>query len=1597
MNNETGKLYYGLGLDNDQLRADAAESRNIIKNIGDASVSEGSRIESISTKIGAAIAVAFSAQQAAEFAKTIVHVRGEIESLEISFQTLLGNKQKADALFSEIRTFATNTPMQLNDLAKGAQMLLSFNVEAERVMPTLKQIGDISMGDAQKFNSLTLAFSQMMSTGKLMGQDLLQMINAGFNPLSVMSEKTGKSIGQLKKEMEGGSISSQMVADAFAAATAEGGKFYGMLEKQSKGVNGSISNIQGAIQDMFNEIGSDNQDFITDSIQGATTVVKHYKEIGEALAVIVATYGTYRAAIIATEAVRRAITTVHHTEEAASLYQLLTAEQQAKISKQGLVKTSAEYHALVKAESVANVQAAQSALAKARVEVKAASETVTARRAEYVAAQQLENQRLAELMSIGAAGSAKQVEAAQRKLAAAETQRESTALAFQSATRDFNAKKTIVETAARTANTTATAVNTAAQTANTTATGFLTIAKTRLAAVAAKVNAVIMANPYALAAAAVIALGYGIYKLTTYQTESEKAQSKLNSTVEEATKSLQSEIYQIDLMFARLKSAKEGTEEYKAAKQAIIGQYGEYIKKLGDEKTALNDIAAAYTLITQEATKAANARAIQQVTQEAGNLVSEKQSDVYDEVKKLLNKQLKGQKGSDGSNRADEYLIKLKPVIMGGAEITSEIEGIIKQFDKTNYIAGDPMTGIGASTYTSNDLREQLASLSKVRKTAEQSVREAPEKFGAIPENDGQARSFDATTASLRQLMDELPKVKEKLDVLKKAGEPDAAAIATKEKEIQQIKDQTLAREKELKIIKDVKTQIEALQKEQLNYGKDDDEYKALEARVKVLKTKLPKTEGQESKSETDTARVKRETAERTQKIKEYESDVKKQITQSELDISQSKIDAMEDGYAKEQAQTELTYKRMIFANQQREAEMVKALQDARELKWENENPNAKKEGKIFDRSTVTAADLSPEQRSQIEKFEAIAEDIRIKSNKDALERMLEDFMTYEQNRNKITEDYEKKRKSMQNEDGSLKKGFTQGNVDELNRNETEALKAVDEEFAQREVTFQAWMEDIANMTLLELERTLAKAQAELAKLEKSGVGGSKLAEARAKVSKAEKDVSKANAKANVSPDKRSIKEWEDLYKTLQEAEREFESIGNTVGGVAGEIISTAGQIATSSLSMINGIVQLANMSATSMQGTSLAAASAISTVEKASVILTVISAALSIAMAIVNLFNNDESYQEEIEKLQGRIDQLQWELDNADVVLMQKNTEDTLNRVKKAYAETTEEVLALHTAANKYAGFMYQFSARVVYQNEIIRKSAEKLAVAYANIAYTADKALGEDKFYGAKEQLKNLAEQQLLIQDQIKNENSKKDTDGGKIKEWEQKIQELGEEANKIINEIVEGIIGGTSDSVANDLADAFFDAFQAGEDYAEAWGDKVKDIVADVIKRMLVSKYLEKPLGEIFDKYKDQWYKDGEFAGIDAVISSMSGFAADLNAVGDEFKVIWENLPDSVKNMFTVTGDASREASEKGIATASQDSVNELNGRMTAVQGHTYSLLENSKILVANSMRILEHLAGIESNTGHLSKLESIENDISSVKNTINDIALKGLKVK
>ena len=1342
MNNDGGRLNYGVGLDNSQLRADASESRRLLQGIGQTAETEGDRIDEAFKKIGAAAAGVFAVSQIKNFVTQVATVRGEFQQLEIAFKTMLGSAAQADALMSQLVKTAATTPFGLTDIAQSAKQLLSYGVEADKVNETLIRLGDIAAGLSIPINDLAYLYGTTMVQGRLYTQDLNQFLGRGIPLIEQLAQQFGVAENQVKALVEEGKVGFPEVEQAIINLTNEGSMFGGLMAAQSQSITGQISNIEDAIDTMFNEIGKQNEGVINDALGLVSTLIENWETVGKVLLTVIATYGAYKAAVIAVAAAHKLMNIWGTVQAVLSLSRSIRSAKDAML----LFNMAVKANPLGLVLSV--VAAAVSAFALFRDTTDEAADAIKAEREEA---------------------------------------------------EEFN--KRVGESAGK--------------------------------------------------------------AISTYKTPQ-----------------------------AEYKNCKTAHEQRQWIKESQTK-----FKELGIAVTSVNDAENIFVKNTSVMMTAFKKRA------EAAAW----QSKVDEEYAKRIERQMQ----------------------------------LEDQRDKIQ--AGSKVPGYSHTTQGGNEYVDRSGNWVYT----EQGAKNAREAFNRSIANDPVLNAIDERINRYTKKMSEVSS--EFQGLFEQAG----------------------------------------------------------------TTTKTKAEERDEERAAKEQQKIANETAQRNEKIREYSDKVSEAVTQAEFDIRQAQINAMDDGYEKTVAQVQLNYDRLIAENDKRAQKMIEDLKDKKTLEWLNQNPKATKEQEIEYRASLnlTTADLSSEQQAMLRSYAEIARQIQVNGNRAALDDMLKDVLTYEQQRTEIAEEYEKKRKALYqtdeqgnyvlDESGSpvLRQGVTQGNVDELNRQEEEALQRVDEMFAEREATYQAWCNQIADMTLEQLQQVLEQAEQELADLEKNGGASDKqLSVARAKVTTAKNKVQSAQAKNDVSPDKRSVKEWEDLYKTLLECEKQFESIGNTVGGVAGEIISVAGNITTSSLSMINGIVQLVNMSSAGIQGTAVAAATAISTVEKASVILTIISAAMQIVMQIVNLFNSDDEKQEHIEALQGRIDQLQWELDNADIVRLQENSGKAVERVRQALSETYQELLKNKLAVGDVAGAWRLLFTNVSSNSEVLEKTAEKLAKAYANIEYTADKALGGEKYASAKEQLENIAQQQILIQEQIEAEQSKKKSDGGQIEEWQRQIEELGQEAVQIINDMVEDIIGGSSSEIASELGDAFFEAFQAGEDYAEAWGDKVNEIVADVMKRMLVSKFLEEPLGEIFDKYKKKWFPDGQFAGLDAVISSLGGFASDLNAVGDDFATIWENLPDSVKSMFDVTEEATREASEKGIATASQESVDELNGRATAIQGHTYSISENTKIILSVVNMILQSVLNIETHTERISGLvEDVESSVKEMKDTVNDIALKGVKLK
>ena len=197
----------------------------------------------------------FVADKIIDFTKGIANLGIEMEQTQAKFTTFLGSQEKANDLIADLQAFGAVTPFQDADLLKNTELLLAFGTSMEDIMPTMAMLGDVSGGNAEKLQSLSLAYSQIQSQGRLMGQDLMQLINAGFNPLKVMSEQTGKSMGELKDAMSKGAISAEDVKNAFIVATSEGGQFAGMMEKMSETTGGKISTLISQIQQLGIKMG----------------------------------------------------------------------------------------------------------------------------------------------------------------------------------------------------------------------------------------------------------------------------------------------------------------------------------------------------------------------------------------------------------------------------------------------------------------------------------------------------------------------------------------------------------------------------------------------------------------------------------------------------------------------------------------------------------------------------------------------------------------------------------------------------------------------------------------------------------------------------------------------------------------------------------------------------------------------------------------------------------------------------------------------------------------------------------------------------------------------------------------------------------------------------------------------------------------------------------------------------------------------------------------------------------------------------------------------------------------------------------------------
>ena len=235
----------------------------------------------------------------------MINVRGEFQKTSIAFETMLGSKEKADALMAQMVETAAKTPFDLQGVTSGAKQLLAYGTSADKVNETLVRLGNIASGLSIPLGELVYLYGTSMSQGRLFTQDVNQFMGRGIPLVAELSKELGKTESEIRKMVTEGKVGFPELQKVIENMTNEGGKFYNLMEMQSTTLSGQISNLGDAWDSMLNSIGEDTQGIASMTISAATSIIENYDKVGKIILSIAATYGTYKAALIAVELYER--------------------------------------------------------------------------------------------------------------------------------------------------------------------------------------------------------------------------------------------------------------------------------------------------------------------------------------------------------------------------------------------------------------------------------------------------------------------------------------------------------------------------------------------------------------------------------------------------------------------------------------------------------------------------------------------------------------------------------------------------------------------------------------------------------------------------------------------------------------------------------------------------------------------------------------------------------------------------------------------------------------------------------------------------------------------------------------------------------------------------------------------------------------------------------------------------------------------------------------------------------------------------------------------------------------------------------------------
>ena len=531
---------------------------------------QGQSIENVFNRIKSVASVAFAGFTAKEIISTLGTVRGEFQQFEIAFETMLGSGQKAKGMISDLANLAATTPFDMKGVVNGAKQLLAYGFAANEITETMRRLGDVSAGLGLNLQDLTWLYGTTMVQGRLFTRDLMQFTGRGIPLTEELAKQFGVTKDKVSELVTAGKVGFPEVKKAIESLTNEGGKFGGLMEKQSHSITGQISNIQDTIEMAINDLGTQTEGLMNDALDITSKVIDHWKEIGEVILAAASAIGLYKAMAVSVAAFDTATTNAGYAAELSALESLLPMKEEAKktdleeaVAKGQLSAAQAELVAS-KREEVAAYVAELQAQAKAKADAATAAAEEVKALENKLAMQDNEVQSLQDAYdALQSYTDGQKVETAEIKLNTAVNERNNIA-------KQLHTARETAATAATEANTAANAANTASQGLNTAATARDTAAKGIWAQVTILCkraqdawNASMFSSPLFWIAATIAAVTYAVYKLATAETAHETAVRKSNEAWDEFDSKVKERQQNIESLIKTIQS--ETATEYEKA------------------------------------------------------------------------------------------------------------------------------------------------------------------------------------------------------------------------------------------------------------------------------------------------------------------------------------------------------------------------------------------------------------------------------------------------------------------------------------------------------------------------------------------------------------------------------------------------------------------------------------------------------------------------------------------------------------------------------------------------------------------------------------------------------------------------------------------------------------------------------------------------------------------------------------------------------------------------------------------------------------------------------------------------------------------------